>query len=91
MLLQVRKMLLLLPLLMLQLLARSCRLLRRLLLPPLLLLPLLLLPPLLQLSRPSSVPLLNSSACIRSTLTRLLGKQVISIGSIYCPSSYPWS
>lgn len=79
--------LLLLPALVLQLLDSSSRLLRLLLALLLRLALLLLLVGLQSLSLLVSVPLLNSSACIRSTFTKLLGRQVMSTGSMYCPSS----
>jgi hypothetical protein len=55
------------------------------LLPALLLLPLLLVLPL-------PAPLwVVSSACMRSSLTRLEGRHATSSGSMYWPSSKPWS
>lgn len=73
--------LLLLPALVLQL-DSSSRLLCLLLALLLRLALLLLLVGLQSLSLPASVPLLNSSACIRSTLTKLLGRQVMSTGNM---------
>jgi hypothetical protein len=88
---QLFRLLLLLPALVLQPLDSSSRLLCLLLALLLRLALLLLLVGLQSLSLPGSVPLLNSSACMRSTFTKLLGRQVMSTGNMYCPSSYPWS